>query len=158
MFNLDLLENRFQKSSILRLAEIFEAASSNPDDADKLNADLRSVLQGETGLGILKWEASPGGNNHIILTDSQCFLINPCGIHLLFKNWLIYDGEMWVRNFQWFEDDNLVVFDVDYIVHRKSQKCICHYSKDGFFCYFSAADNSTPSELDLDEILSKVKE
>lgn len=88
-------------------------------------------------INFIKWEISPSGNNHIVVVDDLCLLFNIGGVRVLFKNVLFLDGELKVINFQWLEEDNLVVFDIHYIVHDEWQKCICHFAHNGFFAYLT---------------------
>lgn len=152
MVNLDFLQGYFQESSILDLAEIFDTANTTKckDTIEKLKLDLLSVLQQEMSIGLYKWEVSPSGNNHIVVKANLCLLINIWGANVLFENWLFYEGELSIKYFQWIEEDNLVVFDIHYLVHNEWQKCICHFANSNFFTYFTAINKDTPIELPND--------
>ena len=100
-------------------------------------------------IGITEWEISPSGNNHIVITNSLCLLFNIWGVKILFENWLFFDGELKVKNVQWFEEDHLIVFDVHYIVHDEWQKCICHFAHSGFFTYLSPVSKIPQVEPNL---------
>ena len=141
---LDFLKGHFQDSSICCLAEIFHEANKQGSEnvLHKLRLDLLSVLQQEMSIGLTKWETSPSGNHHIIVTDSLCLFINIFGATVLFENWLFFDGELWITNFHWIEEDNLVIFDVHYIVHNEWEKCICHFALDDFFTYFTPVNKT----------------
>lgn len=97
--------------------------------------DLLRILQQEMSVGLISRDTSPSGNHHIIVTDNLCLFINVFGVTVLFENWLFFEGELRVTNFHWIENDNLVVFDIHYIVHDEWQKCVCHFSHNDFFAY-----------------------
>ena len=89
-------------------------------------------------------------DNHIVVKANLCLLINIWGANVLFENWLFYEGELSIKYFQWIEEDNLVVFDIHYLVHNEWQKCICHFANSNFFTYFTAINKDTPIELPND--------
>ena len=148
MYKLDFLEGHFQESSILNLTEIFNKANTTKceNTIKELKLELLGVLQQEMSIGLNKWEISPSGNNYIVVTKSLCLLFNVWGVNVLFENGLFFEGELSVKNFQWFEEDNLIVFDVYYIVHNEWQKCICHFTSSGFFTYFTPVSKGTRIE------------
>jgi len=148
MYNLDVLKGHFQESTLNKLAEIFDKANhmeSANTSLRELNSDLLRVLQQEkcSDSYLCYWEISPSANQHIIATQSLCLLINVYGFHVLFENWLFYEGELSLEDFHWIEDDHLVVFNVHYIVHGELEKCICHFNQTDFFVYFSPIHNKT---------------
>ena len=69
--------------------------------------------------------------------DSSCFWLSVHGVKLLFESLLFLEGELALENFRWTERDNLVVFDLYYIVHNERDKCICHFARDDFFAYIA---------------------
>ncbi len=127
------LNGYFCDSSIHNLQQIFDEANNkilNKEEIAYLNKQLLSILQQEMSRGLTLWEVSAAGHNHIFISSDICVLLNIYGGCVLLSNWLFFDGELTVLNFHWIEKDNLVVFDVYNIVHRKLQKCVCHYSND----------------------------
>jgi len=151
MYNLDILNGYFQESSIQLLVEIFDKANkSEPEDTSKeLQLKLSSILQKEASSvfsPLFRRATSPDGNHHIVVIENLCLLINIWGINVLFENWLFFDGELDVMNFHWNEKDNLVVFDVHFIIHNDVQKCICHFARDDFFVYFSDHQTSATDQ------------
>ena len=131
-------EGIFTESSLCTLFEIFETSrkTQNKKIIKELESLLSSVLKQEDNMKIRTWE-SPNGNNYIIVSKNLCLFINVYGINILFDSWLFDEGELEILNFHWIECDNMVVFDVYYIVHDIRQKCICHFANDDFFVYFT---------------------
>ena len=144
---LEFLKNHFQDNSIRCLAEIFDKARKIESESqiEELQQKLRWVLQEDksNGLsGIIEWRTSPSGSNHVVATESLCLFINIYGVKVLFENPLFFEGELATTNYHWIEEDNLVVFDVLYIVHDKWEKCICHFAPDDFFAYLTPIQES----------------
>ena len=75
-------------------------------------------------------------------------------VFLLFENRLLFDGELSIQNLEWFEEDNLVVFDLFYVVREERQKCICHYSHSGFFTYFTPISQDCNTIDTIKEVLN----
>ena len=76
-------------------------------------------------------KTSPDGKNHIAVSEDSCFFVNIHGFMIFLSDcWLFFDGELDIRDIQWIEKDNLVLFDFFYIVHDERQKAVCHYSND----------------------------
>lgn len=141
MFDLSFLRGNLNDCTIYRLERIFETANNTREESvrKKLQEELRSVFQQENPVDVFDWEISPSGNNHVIITGPLCLFVSIWGIKVLFKNYLFPEGELWIENFHWIESDNLVIFDLYYIVHNEVQSCICHFAPDDFFVYFTAA-------------------
>lgn len=141
---LSFLEGRFQESSIFYLADIFHEANKlvTEDTLHDLRLDLLSVLQQEMSNVYNRWEVSPSGNNYIVVTCNLCLLINVFGATVLIDNWLFFEGELVVKNFHWIEEDNLVTFDVHYLVCDEWEKCVCHFAHDDFFTYIVPIDKA----------------
>ena len=139
MGQLENFREHFSESSIFALAEVFETAkgTDNKEKIKELELQVRSVLQQELTCGLTTWEISSKGNNHVIVSSDLCAFVNIYGIRFLFENPLLFDGELRILNFHWIEDDNIVVFDMHYIVHDEWQKCICHFENTDFFVYFT---------------------
>ena len=137
MYNLEILQGYFQESSMAKLEEIFSAASKRPTEAalKVLKMELLAVLEQEKNLGVMDRASSPSGNNHVIVVDSQCIIINLQGIHLIRDDLLFCEGELAMLNFQWIEEDNLVLFDLYWIVHDDTERIVCHYAEPDFFVY-----------------------
>ena len=148
MNKLDFLHNHFQESAIRKMAEIFQAANATSDHAveEQLRAELLSVLQSEKDNGLILRGQSPSQSDHIVISKNLCMFVNIYGAHVLIDNWLFWDGEMWILNFQWLEEVHLVAFDVHFIVDNKWEKCICHYGRTDFFTCLSQT-TSTPSQI-----------
>lgn len=129
-----ILKGIFSDHSIELLRQIFQQANDkqNNETLLLLKNHLISVLKAEETViwGIVDWKLSPSGDNHIICTHTHCFFINIYGMMVLFENWLLGDGELFIMHCHWIEKDNLVVFHKYYIVHNKKQTVICHYSND----------------------------
>lgn len=134
--NRDILTKHFEQRFISGLSDILNAAGKTKSKIKrkKLQSDLLGLIKGVrfSYLGI-----SPGGTNAIAVKDHLCLLFNIEGVHVLLENDLFDEGELFVRNIRWSEEDRLAVFDLFYIVHNKIQTCICHFSRDGFFVYFT---------------------
>lgn len=139
MFDAEILRGYFQESSMVRLHKMMEAAKNAESEAaiSALNGELVRVLEQEASQGMCNWFTSPSGNQHIVIKDCLCIWMNIHGGRVLFKDYLIEEGEMAVRCDKWFEEDHLVLLDIFYIVHDEWRKCICHYAQEGFFAYFT---------------------
>lgn len=127
------LKGYFCESSVNDLQQIFDEANNKSLDKEQieyLNKRLLSIMQQEKSRGLALWEISPTGQNHIFISSKLCVLINIYGCYILLENWLFFDGELSVSNIRWLENDNLVIFDLNYIVHSEIQKCVCHFSND----------------------------
>lgn len=137
MYNLDILKGYFQESSMAKLKEIFDAASKRPTEAmlKVLKFELLAVLEQEKNLGVMERVSSPSGNNHIVVVNSLCIIINLQGLHVVREDLLFCEGELAMRNFQWIEEDNLVLFDLYWIVHDNTERLVCHYVEPDFFVY-----------------------
>lgn len=137
MYDIYSLRQNFPDDVIWELERIFCEAQDAQTEADKerLKLQLLHLLRGEMAAGVRKLATSPDGNHHIVATDNMCMLVNLWGVEVLFNSWLFAEGELALRNFQWIERDNLVVFEKYYIVHDEYQKCICHFARDSFFVY-----------------------
>lgn len=149
MFDLSFLRGNLNDSTICRLERIFATANNTREESvrKKLQEELRSVFQQENPGDIFDWEISPSGNNHVIIAGSLCLFVNIWGIRVLFKNYLFLEGELWIKNFHWIERDNLVIFDLHYIVHDEVESCICHFAPDDFLVYFTAARKKSPESI-----------
>lgn len=126
------LERCFCEDSICDLQLIFDEANHDPDQ-DKianLNKRLESVLQQEDSCQFFFCNTSPTGQNHIIISYETVILLNIYGGYVLLTDGLFLDGELDLINIQWIENDNLVVFDLFYIVYNELRKCVCHFSND----------------------------
>lgn len=134
MIDLNYLNGNISESSFYALYEIFERAKNAQDKKTikELESELFRVLQNEKSLGLHTWSASPNGNNHIIVANNLCLFINIYGINYIFDNWLFYDGELRILNFNWNESDSTVTFDIHYIVHNIWEKCICRFMNKDF--------------------------
>lgn len=147
MGQLDRFRGYFSENSIFALTEIFETAKGTRDKQiiKELELELLSVLQQEKSqritskseFGLNAWEISPKGNNHVIVSYDLCAFVNIYGISLILESVLFCEGEIEILNYHWIEDDNIVVFDVHYIVSNAWQKCICHFENTDFFVYFT---------------------
>lgn len=121
------------------MRNIFDTANNIESEnvLENLQFDLMNVLQREKSNGLYMWEISPSGKNHIAVVEDMCLLFNVFGVKVLFTDGLYFDGELRNTNFHWIEKDNLVLFDVHYIVRDTWEKCICHYAYNDFGVYFS---------------------
>lgn len=128
----------FSENTYIALEKLFGKAqnAASEKEIEELQNELNSILCQEK---TLKQEISPSGKNHIVVTEAGgfCLLINIYGIHVIFDSVLFCEGELCAENFHWIEKDNLVLFDVCYIVHDECKKCICHYDDEDFFVHFS---------------------
>ena len=142
-YGLEHLNNYFQRSSIYTLQSIFDRFHAPfVSEAEKIQLQYAflSVIREEHKNGQKAISVSPNGMNFLfcLFENYQYVLLNMDGISVLFENALIFEGELDVWNVQWIEKDNLVTFDLFYIVHSKIQKCICHFSNDSSaFIFFS---------------------
>ncbi len=126
--------------------------------SESINSNLKSWFNNKL-LAILQFEEyrkprlyfemkhSPDGMNHIVVCDDLCFFVNIYGLALLKEDFIFMDGELGIENIQWIERDNLVLFDLYYIVHGDRQKVICHYSNDeNSFVYLTALTEDDPTK------------
>jgi len=122
------------------LIEIFQTAHNTKDE--KILRELQSRLR-----EALQWlkprcKSSPSGNNHLVLINGNCILINVYGIYYLFTDMLFYEGELSISSFHWIEKDNLLILTLNYIVHSSEKKCICHFDCNDFFVYFTEPEKA----------------
>ena len=156
MQNLELLYKHFSTRSIDALKDIFDTSSEIDKNDIKITTELnelmRRIIKAEMtdlsnkGTYPLILKTSPCGDTHILVICNLCFIINIFGVNFLFENDLFNEGELQILNFHWNEKDNLVVFDIHYMVHGIWQKCICHFNNTDFFVYFTA--ESAPERRD----------
>ncbi len=121
-----------------QLSSIFEEAKKYPDNPQQRNTlqlYLSDVIQHQLDRRVYCLGTSPNGKYHILLADNLCLLISIDGFIILEKSSLFSEGELTVKNIQWDEKDNLVVFELFNIVYRESQKCICHFFGEVPFVY-----------------------
>ena len=126
---------KFKKIIYSELTDIFLTAHNTKDE--KILHDLQSKLCEILKRLRLHFKSSPDGNQHIIIIDKLCVLINIYGIYYLFYSFLFSEGELSISNVHWIEKDNLVVLDLHYMVHDLEQKCICHFDRDDYFAYLT---------------------
>lgn len=147
---IDKISDPIRHSFLMKLSRIFDEVEekSNKDcrQDELLQKNLQELYQLESEYGLQNCEVSPSGKYHIWIIDTLCLLVSVNGFLILHDDWLFFDGELIVDNFQWIEEDNLVIFDLNYIIQKKTKKCICHFSEnaafvfrsgvEGEFCYF----------------------
>lgn len=153
--HLDMLCGTFQKESIRRLQYIFETLADPAISAAntiRLKETFLSIVEQEQHQGNTPVANSPDGMNFIycLIESGQCILLNPKGVTPIFHDDLFCEGELFVKNVKWFEEDHLVTFDVWYIVRDLRQTCICHFTNDSnAFVYFTEIkQNDLPSWWD----------
>lgn len=119
------------------LYNLFVQSNNNvltEENERKLACDLKQIFQNDSSIFFYE---SPSGKNFIAIAFDKIMLINIFGIEFIEDSVIMADGEQFIRNIQWMEKDNLVVYDSLYIIGCKSQKCICHFSRDvNSFVYF----------------------
>lgn len=142
-FDLDKLEDFFQKESVVELKEILgklHGMSGNRAERILLLQRYLAVIEGEKQHNAVPVSTSPSGMAFIYCDYERAryILLSLNGMVELFQNWLICEGELDVCDVLWMEKDHLVVFDVAYIVHGEVETCVCHFTNDdNGFVFFS---------------------
>ena len=163
MFDMEFLNGDFSAESLTALQEIFTEANNKPLQEEKiseLKTKLVKVTLDEVFRGLEALERSPSGDVFLIVTRRcNCILLNIYGVRFLFRDVLFDEGEVMLKNIQWIESDNLLVFDKHYIVHNESQKCICHFTNDdNAFTYFTDICKCCEIDIPKDNDIGNLKE
>ena len=149
----ELLRGGFSEDAVEALKDIICAAAhtANSQDLGQLQRKLSELLRGEMTddrrFWQTKWVVSSNEENHILMLDHMCFLVNIYGVQFLFQDYRFCEGELDIVNFEWIEEDHLVLFDSYYIVRGRREKVICHYAEPRF-CYIVPPEEKLPFEKD----------
>ncbi len=163
MIGAAFLEGRFSEETIRSLDAMFAEAQGRitPSEKQELSRKLLSLLREEIMHGnsmTQLYKSAPSGAYHLVSVDERCFLLSIYGILPLFTESLFLEGEAGLGRVRWMEADNLVVFELFYIVHSEYQTCVCHYSNDeGAFFYRTNFEKCTRDRYSSDDTPDSMK-
>lgn len=124
--------SRFSKA-ICSLQTIFKLAHSgglSSTEEKNLKDRLLRILECEAeGASESIYHSEAHDANIVVVTYTKILLLNIFGIRILLDDSSLFiEGELDIRNIQWIDQYDLLIFDLFYIVQSRSQRCVCRFS------------------------------